>query len=124
MRVVSMWSFFTVATGWAWNLGSLVVCRFLFGAGEAGCFPNLTKAFTFWFPVAERVRAQGVLWLSAVGRSFYPDCRRWMLASGGENRRASVSITSGCFSFSACSGSDGAALFYRWFRNHRKTIPP
>src|SRR5262245_4777770 len=41
MRVVIMWSFFTAATGYAWNLASLVVARFLFGAGEAGCFPNL-----------------------------------------------------------------------------------
>jgi MFS family permease len=33
MRVVSMWSLFTIATGWAWNLASLVVSRFLFGVG-------------------------------------------------------------------------------------------
>nr|MCU0982748.1 MFS transporter [Pirellulaceae bacterium] len=46
MRVVMMWSLFTAATGWAWNMTSLVAFRFLFGAGEAGCFPNLTKAFT------------------------------------------------------------------------------
>jgi MFS family permease len=65
LRVVSLWSIFTIATGWAWNLASLVVSRFLFGAGEAGCFPNITKAFTHWFPPAERVRAQAVLWLSA-----------------------------------------------------------
>ena len=36
MRVVGMWSIFTVATGWAWNLWSLVVSRFFFGMGEAG----------------------------------------------------------------------------------------
>src|SRR5918911_1248762 len=46
MRIVLWWSFFTAATGWAWNLASLVTTRFLFGAGEAGCFPNLTKAYT------------------------------------------------------------------------------
>ena len=40
MRVVVWWSFFTAATGWAWNLASLLVTRFLFGAGEAGCFPE------------------------------------------------------------------------------------
>src|SRR5688572_28341158 len=34
MRVVIMWSFFTAATGWAWNQASLMVTRFLFGAGE------------------------------------------------------------------------------------------
>ncbi|HLX69113.1 MAG TPA: MFS transporter, partial [Verrucomicrobiae bacterium] len=27
MRVVVMWSFFTAATGWAWNLASMIVCR-------------------------------------------------------------------------------------------------
>src|SRR3989449_4401253 len=29
MRVVVMWSFFTAATGWAWNLASLWLARFL-----------------------------------------------------------------------------------------------
>ncbi len=50
MRVVIWWSFFTAATGWAWNQTSLVITRALFGAGEAGCYPNLTKAFTIWLP--------------------------------------------------------------------------
>lgn len=87
MRVVSMWSIFTIATGWAWNLVSLVIFRFFFGMGEAGCFPNITKAFTTWFPVAERVKAQGVLWLSARwGGAFTPLLVGWMLASGGEGR--------------------------------------
>ena len=35
MRIVLMWSFFTAATGYAWNLLSLVVTRFFFGAGDA-----------------------------------------------------------------------------------------
>ena len=44
--------------------------------GEAGCFPNLTKSFTTWLPHEERVRAQGILWLSARwGGAFTP--RRW-----------------------------------------------
>ncbi len=65
IRVVLWWSFFTVATGWVWNWASLVVTRFLFGAGEAGCFPNLTKAFESWLPRTERIRAQSVMWMSA-----------------------------------------------------------
>ena len=44
MRVVVWWSFFTAATGWAWSYASMLVTRFLFGAGEAGCFPNLVSA--------------------------------------------------------------------------------
>ena len=50
LRIVVWWSFFTVATGWAWSWLSLVVTRFLFGAGEAGCFPNLAKALSRWLP--------------------------------------------------------------------------
>jgi MFS family permease len=65
MRVVLWWSFFTAATGWVWNWISLVIVRFLFGAGEAGCFPNLTKAFDRWLPLRERIRAQGIMWMSA-----------------------------------------------------------
>jgi MFS family permease len=54
MRIVIWWSLFTAATGWVWNFASLVVARTLFGAGEAGCFPNLTRAFTTWLPARER----------------------------------------------------------------------
>ena len=50
MRIVIWWSFFTAATGWAWNLTSLLVTRALFGVGEAGGFPNLTRVFTTWLP--------------------------------------------------------------------------
>ena len=73
MRIVIWWSFFTAITGFMWDKTSLVVARFLFGAGEAGCFPNLTKSFTTWLPVEERVRAQGILWMSARwGGAFTP----------------------------------------------------
>ena len=43
---------------------SLVVTRALFGAGEAGAFPNLTRVLTTWLPVKERERAQAVVWLA------------------------------------------------------------
>jgi MFS family permease len=65
LRIVVWWSCFTAITGLAWNWVSLVVTRFLFGAGEAGCFPNLTKAFNRWLPASERSRAQGIMWMSA-----------------------------------------------------------
>jgi MFS family permease len=73
LRVVTMWSVFTAATGAAWDYVSLLVCRFMFGAGEAGCFPNISKMFTIWIPSRDRVRAQGLLWLSARwGGAFAP----------------------------------------------------
>src|SRR5690348_16777874 len=61
LRVVLWWSFFTAATGWMWNYASMIVIRFLFGAGEAGCFPNLTKALSLWLPVRDRTRAQALM---------------------------------------------------------------
>ena len=46
---------------------------FLFGAGEAGCFPNLTKAFSTWLPKRERTRAQALMWMGARwGGAFTP----------------------------------------------------
>lgn len=73
IRIVLWWSAFTALTGRAWNLTSMVVIRFLFGAGEAGCFPNLAKAMTIWLPQAERVRAQGIMWTFARwGGAFTP----------------------------------------------------
>jgi MFS family permease len=73
IRVVLSWSFFTAATGWARTYLQMSAVRFAFGAGEAGCFPNLTKAFTVWLPDSERVRAQGILWLCARwGGAFTP----------------------------------------------------
>ena len=73
MRIVLWWSCCTASFGFTWNVYSLATTQFLFGAGEAGCFPNLTKAFTTWLTNKERVRAQGVMWLSARwGGAFTP----------------------------------------------------
>lgn len=63
-RIVLFWSFFTALTGAAWSMTSLWVIRFLFGAGEAGCFPNLTRMLSQWLPRTERVRAQAMMWAS------------------------------------------------------------
>ena len=124
MRVVSMWSLFTIATGWAWNLASLVTFRFLFGVGEAGCFPNITKAFTLWFPSGERVRAQGVLWLSARwGGAFTPLLVGWMLASGHDGQPGLGLHYKWVFLSFGFIGMVWAALFYRWFRNHPQDHP-
>ena len=124
MRVVGMWSIFTVAKGWAWNLWSLVISRFFFGMGEAGCFPNITKAFTNWFPAAERVKAQGVLWLSARwGGAFTPLIVGWMLASGGEGKFGLGLHYRWVFLIFGLLGLVWALMFYRWFRDYPKDHP-
>jgi len=69
-RVLSLlvlcWSVVTALTVAAGNVVSLWLARFVFGAGEAGCFPNLTRMLSSWLPVGERVKAQAVMW--AFGR--------------------------------------------------------
>jgi MFS transporter, ACS family, glucarate transporter len=115
MRIVIWWSFFTAATGWAWNFVSLLVTRTLFGMGEAGCFPNLTRVFTLWLPQHEREQAQANLWLAARwGGAFTPllvayvlDYMTW--------RRA--------FELFGLLGVVWAIAFYRWFRDDPRTHP-
>jgi len=64
VRIVLWWSVFTTMTAFVTTLWSLVVVRFLFGAGEAGAYPTATTVVYRWFPVAERGRAFGVVLLS------------------------------------------------------------
>lgn len=73
IRIVLCWSLFTALTGAAWSRTSMWIVRFCFGAGEAGCFPNITKALSVWLPVEERVRGQAVVWAFARwGGAFTP----------------------------------------------------
>ncbi len=65
MRIVLWWSAFTAASGLAWNFASLVVARFLFGAGEAGAYPSISRSFSRWFPVTERGAAHGAVFMSS-----------------------------------------------------------
>ncbi|HJT77370.1 MAG TPA: MFS transporter [Gemmataceae bacterium] len=74
IRIVLWWSLFTALTGLVGirvsglvfgSLGLLVAVRFLFGMGEAGAYPNLTRALHNWFPRTDRAWAQGILWMSA-----------------------------------------------------------
>lgn len=64
-RIVSWWSIFTMATSFAWNYSSLLVIRFLFGAGEAGAWPNAAKTFSHWIPLRERGMVQGIFFSGA-----------------------------------------------------------
>jgi ACS family glucarate transporter-like MFS transporter len=63
--IVCWWSFFTMATAVVWGLASLLVVRFLFGAGEAGAWPCVTKTFSRWIPRQERGTAQGIFFAGA-----------------------------------------------------------
>ncbi|MBI2924624.1 MAG: MFS transporter [Verrucomicrobia bacterium] len=115
LRIVLWWSFFTAATGWVRGWLSLVIVRFLFGAGEAGCFPNLTKAFNRWLPLHERARGQGLMWMSARwGGAFTPYlvfvCLQFM-----HWRTSFVAF--------GLLGVVWAVLFYVWYRDDPRAHP-
>lgn len=58
--VVVFWSVFTAATGAAANFIQLMIYRFLFGAGEAGAFPGISRAVYSWIPLKERGLINGI----------------------------------------------------------------
>ncbi len=58
--IVIFWSCLTTLTGFMKNFMSMLVVRFLFGAGEAGAFPALSKVTFNWFPLKERGIVQGI----------------------------------------------------------------
>jgi MFS family permease len=64
-RIVVWWSAFTMMTAGAFNYGSLLLIRFLFGAGEAGAWPNAARTISRWFPLKERGTAQGIFFMGA-----------------------------------------------------------
>ncbi len=110
VRVVLWWSFFTAATGWAWSYASMLVVRFLFGAGEAGCFPNLTKALGAWLPQNERTRAQALMWMGARWGGAFTPLLVVMVLAGVNWRNA--------FMLFSLLGVAWAVIFFLWFRDN------
>ena len=108
-RIVLWWSAFTMLTGAAQGLRSLVVIRFLFGAGEAGAFPNIARSFSRWFPVRERGRANGVMFLgSRIGGMLSAPIALVLVTRWGW--RAS-------FVLFGTLGIVWAAAWYAWYRD-------
>lgn len=64
-RIVAWWSAFTMLTAASWNFTSLLIVRFLFGAGEAGAWPGVGRTFSRWIPRCERGTIQGIFFAAA-----------------------------------------------------------
>jgi len=109
MRIVVSWSVFVAATGQVFNWISLMIVQTLFGAGEAGAFPNIAKAFSVWLPQEERVRAQGIVWLSARWGGAFTPAIVFLIFQVVSWRMA--------FGIFGCIGAVWAVFFYRWFRD-------
>ena len=108
-RIVLWWSAFTALTGAVSSYSLLLVTRFLFGAGEAGVFPNAGVVVARWFPPSQRATLSGVnLMASQVGGALAPILvvpiqMRW-------GWRAS-------FFLLGLLGVVWAGIWYAWFRD-------
>ena len=114
-RIVLWWSAFTMATGLAWNFVSLLSFRFLFGAGEAGAFPSVSRSFSEWFPARERGRAHGIIFMGTrLGGALAPPAALAVITSLGW--RPSFWIF-GTF------GLVWAVAWWKWFRDDPQQHP-
>jgi MFS family permease len=114
-RISLWWSAFTALTGACTGLWTMVAVRFLFGAGEAGAFPNVARVLSRWFPDEERGRAQGVLLAaSSVGGAVAPFLAAVMIQFLGW-RWTFVAF--------GALGAAWAAGFWGWFRDDPASHP-
>ena len=114
-RVVVWWSAFTALTGACTGLVSLIVVRFLFGAGEAGAFPNAARVVSRWFPLDERGRVQGLMLASAqIGAVSAPAAAAQLIEAVGWR---------GAFVAFGLVGVAWAAGFWWWFRDDPAAHP-
>ena len=113
--VVGFWSLFTALTAAAFNFGTLMLYRFLFGVGEAGAFPGCARAIYSWIPMSERGIAQGVTSSgSRIGLAFALPVVAWMVRDWGW-RWSFVSL--------GIVGFVWAIFWYLWFRDDPETHP-
>jgi ACS family glucarate transporter-like MFS transporter len=127
IRIVLWWSVFTALTGLAGitrgdgvvlvPFAALVAIRFLFGIGEAGAYPNITRALHNWFPPQERGLTQGSVWMSGrlVG-GLTPIIWTFLVVNGGMSWRVAFWLFGGL-------GVAWCVLFIFRFRNRPEDKP-
>lgn len=110
-RIVVWWSVFTMATAGAFNYGSMLVTRFLFGAGEAGAWPCVARVFSRWVPERDRGTIKGVFFAGAyTAGAVTPLVVGYVIEEWGVPWRA-IFVGFGLIGFF------WAVAWYRWFRD-------
>jgi MFS family permease len=108
-RMAVCWSIFTALTAACTGLVSLLVVRFLFGAGQAGALPNVARVIARWFPAAERGRIQGLVQTAMVlGATASPVLAAYIIETLGWRW---------AFVLFGLAGVAWAAVFWVWFRD-------
>jgi MFS family permease len=114
-RIVLWWSFFTALTGAAIGFWSLTAIRFLFGAGEAGAFPNIARSVSQWLPPANNGRGMSISFIGlATGSALSAPIVLTLLKWQGW-RWTFVEF--------GLLGAVWAFVWYRWFRDNPADHP-
>ena len=114
-RIVLWWSAFTSLTGLVSSFYLLLATRFAFGMGEAGAYPNASSSISRWFPLAERARAHGTVWMaSRVGGALTPLLVVPIVAAWGWRS---------AFYLFGIIGVVWAAAWYWWYRDYPTEMP-
>lgn len=114
-RIVIWWSVFTALTGTVTSYVWLLVVRASFGAGEAGAYPNSSCTISRWFPVQERARSHGFIWMaSRLGGALAPPVVIWLQTLYGWRT---------VFYLLAAPGIVWAVVWYAWFRDNPRDMP-
>jgi len=118
-RVVIWWSLFTALTGVAGGFVSLLLVRLMFGMGEAGVFPGLSRAFSRWLPETWRGNAFGLAIMTAlVGGALTQVLTAELLGTLHWHWRT-------IFFVYAATGIVWAAVWFVWFRDdphHHRSV--
>jgi MFS family permease len=123
-RIVLWWSIFTALTGmifpsarWpGYAFVAMLTVRFLFGCGEAGAYPNISRVVGAWFPYRERGLAQGAVWMCArLGGAIAPVIIGSLTVVVGGWRQA--------FWILGLIGVVWCAFFFWWFRDRPEDKP-
>jgi MFS transporter, ACS family, glucarate transporter len=133
-RIVLAWSIFTMLSGCATGLVSLLLFRFLFGMGEAGAYPNMARVQANWLPAPSRARAGGLLWLMArFGAAASPflfgamlrgfDSPGWRTSLAGVGLPDDISAWRVAFWAAGVIGLAWCVAFYLWFRDDPASMP-
>jgi len=144
VRIVLWWSLFTALTGTVGlpvggmvlgGVGTLMVVRFLFGMGEAGAYPNITRSLHNWFPYRQRGAAQGAVWMSGRLMGGLTPLLWAALVEGLGTAAATVShmpavvllppllTWRSAFWVFGLIGLTWSVLFFLWFRNRPEDKP-
>ncbi len=113
--IVSLWSLFTALTGAVYNFITLLIVRFIFGAGEAGAFPSMARAIYSWIPLKERGIVNGINFSGGrIGAAIALPVVAWLIEL--TSWRASFLIL-------GAIGIVWAVIWHFWFRDSPSDHP-